>query len=90
MPNDTKTPKAQARKARQEAVRLNHRDLSTDEIATRIEHHQTLIGMYDAQRTRSQRAISEASNDVRTCDKMLDELRADVSTLSDIVKSRRG
>lgn len=73
---------------RQAAVAVHHRDLSTEEIGARIEHAQTLLSMYDAQRTRNQRAISEAGSDLRTCDKMIDELQHDVSTLNALIRSR--
>lgn len=79
----------QNRKARQEAVAVAARDLSTPEISSRIEHANTLIAMFESQRQRAQRGISEGNADVRTCDKMIDELRADVATLDVLVKARR-
>lgn len=77
------------KKARQEAVEVHHRDLSTEEIGSRMHHMNTLLSMFDGQRTRAQRTISEAGGDVRTCDKMMNELRADIATLDGIIKSRR-
>jgi len=81
--------KDEARAARQAAVAVHNRDLSTDEIAFRIEHASTLRAMYSGQRDRSLANIREASADVKTCDKMIDELDADVATLRALVESRR-
>jgi ribosome-binding protein aMBF1 (putative translation factor) len=90
MRNDNAKPtKQQTRRARQEAVAINHRDMSTDEIAARINHHNTLISLYEAQRASNQKVVVDATAGLKTADRMLEELRADVATLSGIVKSRR-
>ena len=85
MPSEKKT-----KNTRQEAVAMNHRDMSTEELAARINHASTLESLYVNQRTRNQRAIQEASSEVRTCDRMINELRADIATFNALIKQRRG
>jgi hypothetical protein len=80
---------AHAKRERQEAIEIKHRDLSTDEIQARVAHHQTLIALYEAQRGRNQQLVTDASLDIKACDLTLDELRNDVATLNSIVKARR-
>lgn len=83
------TKKQQALEARQAAVAVHNRDLSTGEIAFRIEHAQTLTSMYEGQKARALAAIRECQHDVKTCDAMIEQLTADSSTLRALVESRR-
>lgn len=78
-----------AQQSRQDAVATNHRDLSSDEINFRITHANTLISMYESQRARNQRVINDATNDVRTCERMIAELTRDAKTLSTLIHMRR-
>jgi hypothetical protein len=76
-------------KARLSAVAEQHMNLSTAEIQSRIDHASTLVSMYDAQRVRAQRSIAEAQADIKTADKMIETLSADVDVMHQLVRLRQ-